>query len=762
MPNSIKHSTTGDTQSLKKGNFFFGVGDIGKGPSSSSGHYNGVTPMSGGYTIYSYNVNETSKISFHSANSDFDLITYTNGVSGQSFTTAVQCLNWYATQTNYACVNKNYEGIITDGLVFNADAGFIPSYPANGTTYYDISQGNNNGNLLNGLSFSTLDGGYFISDGSDDGLESPDNSNLDLNNFTIEGWVWWNQHKNYASLLVKGPGGSGNIFNYSFFFYSSSINLGFGNGSSWQNVGIGLPSLNSWHHIVGTYDGTTLSFYLNGSLANSALTTGTPYVNSDYLQVIQTPYPIDGRVALARVYNRSLSAAEVVRNYNAGLARFNTANIVKNNLVLNLDSTSSVSYPTTGTAWKDLSGYGNNGTLINGPTFDSVSESIIFDGTDDYAVLSNFINKPITEITCESWIKPDKPTISGTIRGGAISSSNSMYLGIIDSVDGGNTFAMHWANQTNNSRVYNWNGSIPNNSWSHLVGTYDGATARAYLNGVEIWSTAQTGVIPDATYYVGTYGGTVVDGTHNFKGNIPIARIYNKALNQNEILQNYYGGSIVTNGLVMALDASNPGSYAGTGTTWKDLTGNGNNVSLVNGPTYMSSGFFRNDTDSYFSGSGTATIPVGNSPYTMIVWARQLSSVGWGFASGFISIGGFFITNGSNSLRTLNGTLGHFHHYWWGNDLSLESNSAGIALDKWFMLSVTFDGTTRRIWVNGISRASDNPAGHNVTSTEIQISKTYGTEYQQGDVAIAQIYNRALSANEMSQNFNAYKSRFDL
>jgi hypothetical protein len=212
----------------------------------------------------------------------------------------------------------------------------------------------------------------------------------------------------------------------------------------------------------------------------------------------------------------------------------------------------------------------------------------------------------------------------------------------------------------------------------------------------------------------------------------------------------------------MALDAGNLVSYPGSGTSWKDLTGNGNHVELINGPSYMSSGFFRNDADSYFSGSGTGTIPIGNSPYTMIVWVRQLSSVGWGFANGFMSVGGFFTTNQSNALRTLSGTLGHFHHYWWGNDLSLENNGAGIELDKWFMVSATFDGTTRRIWVNGTPRSSDNPTGHNVTSTEIQISKTCCTEYQQGDVAIAQIYNRALSADEMSQNFNAYKSRFGL
>jgi len=87
--------------------------------------------------------------------------------------------------------------------------------------------------------------------------------------------------------------------------------------------------------------------------------------------------------------------------------------------------------------------------------------------------------------------------------------------------------------------LYNWNGSIPNNQWSHLLGTYDGTTSRAYLNGVQIDSWAQTGTITDATYVVGTYGGALTDGVHNFNGQIAIARIYNKALSASEVLQNF-------------------------------------------------------------------------------------------------------------------------------------------------------------------------------------------------------------------------------
>ncbi len=223
----------------------------------------------------------------------------------------------------------------------------------------------------------------------------------------------------------------------------------------------------------------------------------------------------------------------------------------------------------------------------------------------------------------------------------------------------------------------------------------------------------------------------------------------------------YGAPHIITDGLVFSVDAASPRSYPGSGNTWYDLSGNNYDLTLTNGPVWNSAGYFDNDVDSYFTGPGGSNIPTGNDPYTMIVWARQVGS--WGTNDGFISIGGFGTTNGSNALRTLNNTVGHFHHYWWSNDLSLSNNNAGLSIGEWFQVAASFDGTTRRIWVNGVSRASDTPGSvHNVTSTTIQLSKTYSSEYQVGDIAVGSIYNRGLTSSEMVQNYNALKSRFGL
>lgn len=217
--------------------------------------------------------------------------------------------------------------------------------------------------------------------------------------------------------------------------------------------------------------------------------------------------------------------------------------------------------------------------------------------------------------------------------------------------------------------------------------------------------------------------------------------------------------SAVSSGLVAYYDAGNLSSYPGTGTTWFDLSGNGNNLTATNSPTFNSSGYWSTGASGYFTGAGSSSIPIGNSNYTMQVWARVSS---WSTSRGLISIGGFGTTNQSNALRMDTSTLGYMQHYWWGNDLTIANNNGNIVLNTWFMVTAQFDGTNRRVWANVVNVSNDTPAGHNVTSTTIQLAKTYSTEYLSGDIAIAQIYNRALSQAEIAQNYYSFRERFGL
>jgi hypothetical protein len=222
-----------------------------------------------------------------------------------------------------------------------------------------------------------------------------------------------------------------------------------------------------------------------------------------------------------------------------------------------------------------------------------------------------------------------------------------------------------------------------------------------------------------------------------------------------------HGPSIATSGLTLYLDAANIKSYPGSGTTWFDLSGNKNNLTLQNtgSISYNASGYFSTGATGYFSSASSTNTPTGNSPYCIGVWARQTGT--WGASSnGFISIGGFGVSSGSNALRTLNNTAGQFHHYWWNNDLSVSSSSA--TLGNWFMVLAQFNGTTRSVWVNNVQVASDTPTGHNVTSSALQVSLTHTGEYQQGDIASAFIYNTALTPTQIAQNYNALRRRYGI
>jgi hypothetical protein len=194
----------------------------------------------------------------------------------------------------------------------------------------------------------------------------------------------------------------------------------------------------------------------------------------------------------------------------------------------------------TGGGWADLSGTGNNGTLVNGVRESSDNlGSLLFDGTNDY-VSVGVANNPTQQITLESWINPNRIPSTGTIRGGAISGDPNHYLGILDSIDGGATHSLHFALQTSSSRPGSQIGNIPRNVWSHIVGTYDGARMKAYLNGVMVYDVALTGTISGSgNWAIGCYQPAPTDGTHNFDGKISNAKIYNRALTAAEVSQNY-------------------------------------------------------------------------------------------------------------------------------------------------------------------------------------------------------------------------------
>ena len=168
MPNAIKYSTSAQTLALKEGNFYIGTGDVPKGTTAVTDYWNGITPPTGGYTIY---LNKGSNgPSIYVASSDAELITLTNRIAGASFTTVYDCLNWYRTQTDKMVMNMDYPAIPTSGITLISDIGSTISYPMGGVTAssMDTTSFSPYSEFYNGAFYVSEYGGGFQFDGIND------------------------------------------------------------------------------------------------------------------------------------------------------------------------------------------------------------------------------------------------------------------------------------------------------------------------------------------------------------------------------------------------------------------------------------------------------------------------------------------------------------------------------------------------------------------------------------------------------------------
>ena len=215
----------------------------------------------------------------------------------------------------------------------------------------------------------------------------------------------------------------------------------------------------------------------------------------------------------------------------------------------------------------------------------------------------------------------------------------------------------------------------------------------------------------------------------------------------------YANSQIVTNGLVLALDAADKNSYVGSGTTWTDLSGNGNTGTLVNSPTFNSGNqgsLVFNGTTQYASFTTAPIITVGSTS----IWFNT-SNAGSSYRA---------LINRSQSwgLFLLDNIL---VTYDWGNNLNRTTN-LNVATGTWQNAVLTFSEITGTpsnnaiIYLNGTSVLTTTIK--NSSPLAFQIAAQNAGQTFSGNIANAQVYNRVLSATEVAQNYNALKSRFNL
>jgi len=228
------------------------------------------------------------------------------------------------------------------------------------------------------------------------------------------------------------------------------------------------------------------------------------------------------------------------------------------------------------------------------------------------------------------------------------------------------------------------------------------------------------------------------------------------------------GPDLIQDGLVLCLDAANTKSYPGSGTTWKDLSGNNNHVNLVNGPTFSAESqgcFIFDGTNDYGATNSAPTLNMGGKSFTGEVWIK--------------------VTNFSGSERMV------FEYNVWsstnvyqlsligGNTIRVNfvnSNSAGKWLDYaytplttniWLHIVGQFDTVNNNfnLYINGLSVAQVTAVTQEISSatSALYIGSRGGSQlFLACTIGALKMYDRALSATEILQNYNAIKGRFRL
>jgi hypothetical protein len=222
------------------------------------------------------------------------------------------------------------------------------------------------------------------------------------------------------------------------------------------------------------------------------------------------------------------------------------------------------------------------------------------------------------------------------------------------------------------------------------------------------------------------------------------------------------GPNTITNGLVLALDAANTKSYVSGSTTWTDLSGNSNIGTLTNGPTFSSA----NGGSIVFDGvDDYVTIPHSSvfnmtSAMSFNFWFKSTKTVDC-----------YISTKTEDSFYICVGPLGEVANkmsfYLKGvSPASWVQSVSDVSTGNWIHTSIIWDGSTSKIYINGTLDKSVANTGVASTGTSAlligaRFQATFGG-YGSGNISNFSIYNRAISSQEVLQNYNAQKSRFNL
>ena len=238
---------------------------------------------------------------------------------------------------------------------------------------------------------------------------------------------------------------------------------------------------------------------------------------------------------------------------------------------------------------------------------------------------------------------------------------------------------------------------------------------------------------------------------------------FNSTLNVTEYYSNgswLYLPNVVRDGLVLYLDAAEPASYPGSGTTWTDLSGNSNNGTLTNGPTFSSS-------------DGGSIVFDGVNDYVIVAHSTNLNPSLSMTVSAWVKVSNF-VTNMAifGKGTTTSGQGGFGFNIASSTQLNLVKYfiidqtitlSTSLSLNTWYHISAVQSSSSVTYFVNGQSvGVFSNSTSYQTNTAELRIARNRGTLYSPIFISNVYFYNRQLTVSEIIQNFNATKGRYGL
>ena len=696
-------------------------------------------------------------------NSAANIIYAANTLPGspRNFTTTGSAYNWAATNNFFINNSDNpIPRIDADGLVLYVDANQPTSYPQINNTWYDLSGQNNVTNLLNGPAWNS--NGWIVFDSTDDYADTSVNTNTLFSSndpFSVLITIKPTETINANSGLVTNqkyqsegsPGGFG-LVTYNANQVAINLTKNDGTGTvSYEALAPTTLTINSWQNITYTYDPVagTVTGYKNGTLANSSTSAAYKWTPEARVSWIGRNWQggwsndfFSSEISNVSIYRKTLSQSEIKQNYFQ-------SNIVQDGLVFMVDANNLVSYPKSGTTWYNLTGSSGNALFYNGPTYlPQYGGGINRDSTDDFISASISVSTT-TNYSVETWFKANPLT-------------GANYNALISAWNSGAGGAGSWELQFYNGVLGvhpNYTVAYTPNTIAHAVYTQNGTETKIYLNGVLQQTSTTSGVdLRNGSIGMGNLSAPGYGG-YNLESTFYNVKLYNKTLTSDEVQQNYQatkdkflGENIITNGLVLNLDAANKDSYPGTGTTWYDLSGNGYNGTLTNGTSFISNicgGCFNFDgVDDYVDLQ--YSIIGGTGDFTVNQWIQSDAS----------EIGGTTFGNyGAGTLQIFYGTT--YMGMWLANDSTYVASPVPFSSNP-VMITAIRSGTTTYFYQNGVLLKT-GASSANIGAATFRIGTNTGTTEQfTGKVFVTQTYNRALSSTEVTQNYNAQKTRFGL